>query len=113
MEEGHVTPAYMRLMVGVVTMCLGPNCCVLLKVGCYRNSAYKHISVCLEDHSLQVLSFGGRFFIETQLTFESKSSPDRFDLISDLPLEFALLRSNMKRSSIIKQLDDVVGFGRK
>ena len=78
-----------------------------------RNSAYKHISVHPEDCNLQVLHFCGRFFIETQLTFGSRSSPDRFDLISDLPLEFALLRSGLKRTSVIKQLDDVVCFGRR
>ena len=78
-----------------------------------RNSAYKHISVHPEDRNLQVLHFCGRFFIETQLTFGSRSSPDRFDLISDLPLEFALLRSGLKRTSVIKQLDDVVCFGRR
>ena len=47
------------------------------------------------------------------MTFGSRSSPDRFDLISDIPLEFALRRSGLQRSSVIKQLDDVVGFGRK
>ena len=44
--------------------------------------------------------------METQLTFGSRSSPDRFDLISDLPLEFALLKSKLRRSSVIKQLDE-------
>ena len=31
--------------------------------------AYKHVSVCWADHHLQVIEFGGRFFIEKCLTF--------------------------------------------
>ena len=76
------------------------------------NSAYKHIWVRSQDHPLQVVHFCGRYFIETQLTFGSRSSPDRFDLVSDLPLDLALMESGVRRDSTIKQLDDVVGFGR-
>ena len=75
------------------------------------NNAYKHISICHEDRNLQVVEFGGRYFIETQLTFGSGSSPDRFDLVSDMPIEIALMRINQDRNMTIKQLDDVVGFG--
>ena len=77
------------------------------------NAAYKHISLHHEDRHLQVFSFGGRYFIETQLTFGSSSSPDRFDVTSDLPIEFALRRNNIWKESCAKVLDDMVGFGNK
>ena len=77
------------------------------------NSAYKHVAVKHEDRHLQVFEFCGRYFIESQLTFGSKSSPDRFDLISDIPLEIALIKSDMWRDDAIKQLDDACGFGTK
>ena len=77
------------------------------------NAAYKHISLRHEDRHLQVFSFGGRYFIETQLTFGSSSSPDRFDVTSDLPIEFALRRNNIWKESCAKVLDDMVGFGNK
>ena len=52
-------------------------------------------------------------FIESQLTFGARSSPDRFDVVSDVPLEIALWKSKMWKGDIIKQLDDVCCFGRK
>ena len=76
------------------------------------NSAYKHISVKHQDRHLQVVEFCGRNFIELQLTFGSRSSPDRFDAASDIPLEVSLIKTGIRRQSVIKQLDDVVGFGR-
>ena len=76
-------------------------------------SAYKHVSVSHEDRHLQVFQFCGRLFIESQLTFGARSSPDRFDVVSDVPLEIALWKSKMWKGDIIKQLDDVCCFGRK
>ena len=73
--------------------------------------AYKHVSVQHRDRALQVFSFGGRLFVESQMTFGASSSPDRFDLISDIPLECALLETGIWRESIIKVLDDSVCFG--
>ena len=75
------------------------------------NNAYKHISIKHEDRSLQVVHFAGRYFIENQMTFGSRSSPDRFDLVSDIPLEIALLNIKEDRNMTIKQLDDVAAFG--
>ena len=77
------------------------------------SSAYKHISVAHEDRHLQVFQFCGRLFIESQLTFGARSSPDRFDVVSDVPLEIALWKSGIWKENIIKQLDDVCCFGRK
>ena len=74
-------------------------------------SAYKHISVQHKDRSLQVVEFCGRLFIETQMTFGSRSSPDRFDCVSDVPMEIALVRTKRDRRSVAKQLDDVIGLG--
>ena len=39
------------------------------------NAAYKHMGVVEEDHMLQVIEWGGRYFIESQLVFGCKSSP--------------------------------------
>ena len=39
------------------------------------NDAYKHIPVRLEDLCLQVISFGGRYFIDKNLPFGTSSSP--------------------------------------
>ena len=73
--------------------------------------AYKHVSVQDADRGLQVFSFGGRLFVESQMTFGASSSPDRFDLVSDIPLECALLETEIWKESIIKVLDDSVCFG--
>lgn len=77
------------------------------------NNAYKHISLCPDDRHLQVFEFGGRYFIEGQLTFGASSSPDRFDVVSDVPLEISLLKSQIWRESMVKVLDDAVCIGRK
>ena len=37
--------------------------------------AYKHVSVCWEDHKLQVVEFCGRYLIKKCLTFGSGNSP--------------------------------------
>ena len=76
-------------------------------------SAYKHLAVRLEDRKLQVITFGGRYFVETQCTFGCSSSPGLFDSLSYLILEVAIRRSRADREAIQKQLDDVVGFGVK
>ena len=74
-------------------------------------SAYKHQAVRLEDRKLQVIQFGGRFFVETQMTFGCSSSPGIFDSLSYLVMEIAIRRSQTDRDTIQKQLDDVVMFG--
>lgn len=76
-------------------------------------SAYKHISLRPDDRHLQVFEFGGRFFIEGQMTFGASSSPDRFDVVSDVPLEIALLQTGIWKESTVKVLDDAVCIGRK
>ena len=76
-------------------------------------SAYKHISLEPDDRHLQVFEFGGRYFIEGQMTFGSSSSPDRFHVVSDVPLEISMIKSNIWRDSTIKVLDDAAAFGRK
>ena len=77
------------------------------------NSAYKHISLQPDDRHLQVFEFGGKYFIEGQMTFGATSSPDRFNVVSDVPLELSLIRAGIWLDSVIKVLDDAVCFGRK
>ena len=74
-------------------------------------NAYKHQAIRLEDLKLQVIMFGGRFFVETQATFGCSSSPGIFDSLSYLILEIAIRNSQMDRMAIEKQLDDVIAFG--
>ena len=77
------------------------------------NNAYKHISVRPEDRCLQTFQFSNRLFIETQLTFGSSSSPDRFDCVSDIPLEVSLMNTGIWRDKVAKVLDDTVVIDRK
>jgi hypothetical protein len=64
--------------------------------------AYKHLSVCCEDHRLQVIEFGGRFFIERCLTFGGANSPTLYHLLKNM----AELRLGLDPPLNIMQLDD-------
>ena len=77
------------------------------------SNAYKHISLDPADRPLQFFQFGGRYFCETQLTFGSSSSPDRFDCMSDIPLGIALKDICQSKDLVAKALDDVVAVDRE
>ena len=51
--------------------------------------AYKHVSVCWADHHLQVIEFGGRYFIEKCLTFGGGSSPTLYHMPASLLITLA------------------------
>ena len=51
--------------------------------------AYKHVSVCWAYHNLQVLEFGGRYFIENCLTFGGGSSPTLYHMPASLLITMA------------------------
>ena len=86
---------------------LGPNCFFSKQDW---SDAYKHIMVRPEDLRLQCVSFLGMVFCEGSLTFGASSSPSIFDRISEIQRVLACLKSSMRRSRTLKQLDDVCGF---
>ena len=73
--------------------------------------AYKHVSVHKSDHNLQLVSFGGRFFVELCLTFGCGTSPTHFNLIAKLLINLAELRSGMDPRLNCQQLDDNCSAG--
>jgi len=68
--------------------------------------AYKHVSVRPEDHRLQVVEFGGRWFIERCLTFGGGNSPTIYHLPASLLRDWAEERSGQDPRGVIMQLDD-------
>ena len=68
--------------------------------------AYKHVSVRCEDHRLQVIEFGGRFFVERCLTFGGANSPTIYHLPASLLKSMAELKSGLDPRLNIMQLDD-------
>ena len=82
-----------------------------ISICCFWNQAYKHLAVREEDHKLQVLSFGGKFFGEVMLTFGCTSSAGHFDDTAKLVKNMAEKASNMDKSMVIQVLDDVVACG--
>ena len=49
--------------------------------------AYKHVPVRKEDWAMQVLKFGGRFFVEKALSFGGGSSPTIFRTVASFLIE--------------------------
>ena len=70
--------------------------------------AYKHISVHKDDHCLQIVSFGGRLFMELKLTFGASSSPGIFDRAAKAFLLPVTIISGIPRSLVTQHLDDVL-----
>ena len=75
-------------------------------------SAYKHFPVRPQDWELQIIEFGGRFFVELRAAFGTRSSPYYFDIGSDVIKELACLNVKVKRSFAPKCLDDIIPIGR-
>ena len=59
-----------------------------------------------EDLRLQLISWGGKIFVDRSLTFGSKSSPGIYDGISNIIRDIANLRAGLPRQSGFKCLDD-------
>ena len=72
---------------------------------------FKHIAVSNQDLGLQVIEFGGKYFVETKLVFGSRSSPGIYDEASDIVLDIVLHISGQPRNLVEKHLDDVLGAG--
>ena len=68
--------------------------------------AYKHVRVHESDHCLQLVSFGGRFFVELCLTFGCGTSPTHYNIMAKLLIQLAELKSGMDPRLNCQQLDD-------
>ena len=68
--------------------------------------AYKHVTVCNADHRFQLVEFGGRFFVETALTFGGCNSPTFYNMVAKLLIELAALESGLDLRHSCQQLDD-------
>ena len=75
--------------------------------------AYKHVSVRPADHRLQVIEFGGRFFVEKCLTFGGANSPTIYHLPASLLKSMAELKSGLDPRLNCMQLDDNCSCSRK
>ena len=75
------------------------------------SSAYKHQAVREEDLKLQVVEFGGRYFVELMLVFGAISSPSIFDDMAKVVLGLAILMARHPASLVEQHLDDVVAVG--
>lgn len=73
-------------------------------------SAYKHLAVRPEDLELQVIQFGGRFFVELMLVFGTTSSPFIFSDSASLVARLAALQSQTPSSLAPMCLDDLMNF---
>ena len=68
--------------------------------------AYKHVSVSNQDHRFQLVEFGGRYFVDTALTFGGSNSPTIYNMVARLLIELAALDSGMDLRHSVQQLDD-------
>ena len=75
------------------------------------SSAYKHIAVQKEDLKLQVIEWGGRYFIELMLVFGAISSPGIFDDLAKVIVGLAIIMSGIPKELVQQHLDDVVAVG--
>ena len=83
--------------------------CVVFKID--WSDAYKHIKICNSDLPLQIIQFGGKYFVETRLVFGACSSPANYDELSDTVRDLAVHESGHPRHLITKHLDDCMGVG--
>ena len=74
--------------------------------------AYKHVKIQLQDINLQWIKIGGRYLVDSALTFGASSSPGIFDRVAELVLRLALHLANMPRRIAVRQLDDNVFIAR-
>ena len=73
-------------------------------------SAYKHQRVHPDDLKLQVVKFGGRYFVELALMFGSRSSPGIFCDLLGLFVRCIILLSGIPDYLVEQHLDDVLAI---
>ena len=79
---------------------------VIMSIVCLQ-----HIHVREADLHLQIVSWGGKLFVDRSLTFGSKSSPGIYDSISNIVRDIANLRAGNERREGFKCLDDTGVIG--
>ena len=75
--------------------------------------AYKHVHVRQEDIRLQVVEWGGMFFIDRSLTFGMSSSPGIYHLVSSVVKRVALSLENLPLRNTYQVLDDCGYIGQR
>ena len=75
--------------------------------------AYKHVPVRREDWGMQVLKYGGKYFVEKALTFGGKNSPSIFRLIASFVKECVEIETRMDPQLNTIVLDDNCSVGRE
>ena len=90
---------------------------ILSEIGCPAQfckidwaEAYKHVEVREQDRCLQVLSIGGKYFVEERITFGSTSSPGIFERPSWFLLRASCCKAKADQRFITKQIDDAMVF---
>ena len=73
--------------------------------------AYKHCPVRCEDWGMQVLQFGGRFFVETALTFGGCNSPSIYRMVASFVKEVTEIAVGMDPRHSVMVLDDLCSVG--
>lgn len=73
--------------------------------------AYKHVPVRREDWAMQCLKFGGRYFVETALTFGGGNSPSIYRMVASYVKEVAELAVGFDPSNNVMVLDDLCSVG--
>ena len=74
-------------------------------------SAYKHLPVRPDDLCLQVLQWGGRYFVELMLTFGASSSPYLYSQVAEFVKVLAAKQAATPPYLLLRCLDDLMNFG--
>ena len=75
------------------------------------SDAYKHVPIRSEDHHLQIIAIGGRYFLDKTATFGCSSSPSLYDNPAEIVLTLACLQAKVPRHYCLRQLDDAMCIG--
>ena len=75
--------------------------------------AYKHVHVRQEDIPLQVVEWGGMYFVDRSLTFGMSSSPGIYHRVSSVVKMTALARESLHKKNTFQVLDDCGYLGRR
>ena len=73
-----------------------------------HKAAFKLVPVRTDIMALQGFQFLGRFFVESQLVFGSRSSPAIYDRLHEIFLLVAQLRAGIDARGLMRTLDDFV-----
>ena len=77
-----------------------------------QTSAYKHQHIVKEDWKLQIVEWGGKFFMEMRLMFGTKSSPGIYDELHKTYLHSIIeMTPDFSKDDVEQHLDDVLGVG--